>query len=510
MQLSDLKDVIYEFINKKKKTEKSTFKMKEKVSKILLQNNKVFKTKDDKDELVPYIILDDNSISEFDAVNNEIKSLFSCTFGIDLYQNKFARELFNYIRGKICIEGDLKVLHKYTHVEDNILYSSCGRHNIITTDNSTMNLTKYKMGHNDIYFNPEYVLPEWNVVGSNSLFDDEKIFDQIKAFNITPYMPDGLNIFTTEMQIYALKQWIISAFIKIKPFPILLFYGNKSSGKTLTSKAIMKLFMGDNKNVSISPDNKRSLMSCITEHFIYTIDNLDSKVAPWFNDTLTLASTGGEISERALFTNSKVYRKDIISSVIITSRNPSFAKREDIKDRILPIFLDDRTDYSYSEDSLLKEILNNRDAILSELFKEAQLFLTHLKSSSNKKFEHKYRFTSFGKLLEFNLPNTPNINFTVKELITSITSAQFNSLTDIDPIIQHILEFDYSEIKCIEHTPKEIIDLLKLENIKPRVLSRKLKENSDIFVFNGWNVKSEKFGHSTKYFIYPPNYTDPI
>jgi hypothetical protein len=101
-------------------------------------------------------------------------------------------------------------------------------------------------------------------------------------------------------------------------------------------------------------------------------------------------------------------------------------------------------------------------------------------------------------------------NFDLNQIINCIISAQFNSLTDIDPLIQSIFDLDFKKlgISQLEGTPLEIIKILEtntsyINTLKPRVFARKLKENSEVFQINNWILRSEKFGHSTKFFIHP-------
>lgn len=493
--IEDIRPLIFSFINKKKRNPKSLYKIKEEIFNILYNNKNLFKVINEKEEIIPYIQLDTGDVVKLDPSVPEIQSLFTVTFGIDIMQNKFAKEIFNYIYSKTLLCDKEMILEKFTCVKDNKLYISCGKQHFVTIQNG--NPVKLKNGFNNIYFDSNYILPEWNV---DMLFEED-IFESMKAFDISVYVPDSYHLYTKAMQKHVLKCWIIGSMLKIKPFPILLFYGNKSSGKTLTSKALMKLFMGNKSNVSIFPDNKRSLLSCITEHFLYTIDNLDSKTPTWFPDTLTLVSTGGELTERALFSNSSTYRKEIVSSMIITTRNGNFAKREDIKDRLLVVFFENRDSYNISENELLSEILNNRNSLLTYFLIKCQDYLTN---STTLRFEENYRFTDAGRILcYFNLSNN---SFSSEQLIKSVKLSQMDSITDMDPLIQSILEFNFETYgkNFIEGTPVEIIKILEdntsyINTYKPRVVSRKIKENIDFFKLNNWNITFSKFGNTTKF-----------
>ena len=507
--MEELREKIFSFLNKKRKTPNSTLKIKNKVFEYLTDHKKLFKIINEKDEEVPYITLDSGESVVLDGSINEVQSLFACNLGIDVQQSKFAKEILNYVKFKTIIDSPLKHLEKFSVVRNSQLYISCGKKYLVTYKNGEVK--KLLNGFNDIYFDSNYCFSEWEPDFYEELDDNPLNITEIKAFDINTSIPDGVNIYTREMQLEVLTSWLIAAIIKIKPLPILLFYGNKSSGKTLTSKAIMKLLMGETSNVSIFPDNKRSLLSCITSHSIYTIDNLDSKVPTWFHDTLTLVSTGGELSERALFSNAATFKKEIVSSVIITSRNGNFAHREDIKDRILPVFFESRSDYSISEDLLIEEVITYRNKLLTKLFIEGSEFVSKIVAEPNNFLEN-YRFTKFGKLLEHRIKKT-NPSYKLKDLIKSIINSQFESLTDIDPFIQMILQFDFhkNQMDKLSGTPVELIKILEnnsnfINTLKPRVISRKIKENLNVFELNNWKVEFEKYGNSTKFIFYPPNY----
>lgn len=508
--MEELRKIIFSFLNKKKKSPKSLLKIKNIVYDYLDKTNNLFKIINEKDQEIPYIILESGEAVIIDGSVNEIQALFSCHLGIDIQQNKFAKELLNYIKHKTVISGEVKKLEKYSFIDEKNFYLSCGKKNMVTYINGK--LTKVKNGYNGVIFDSEYCLAEWEPdcveLCPLEYLDPLDNLNEYNSFKINTFIPDGSHVYKEEMQHSVLVDWVIAALMKIKPLPILLFNGTKSSGKTLTSKALMKLFMGDSSNVSIFPNDKRSLMSCITSHFIYTIDNLDSKTPPWFNDTLTLASTGGELSERALFSNSTTYKKEIVTSVIITSRNAYFAKRDDIKDRILPIFFENRTDYSIPEDQLLFDITKNRNKILTKLFLEIYRLIDE--DFHNEVFVEKYRFTKFGQLMQNRIKKLRR-NYTINDLVKSVVNSQFNTLTDLDPLIQAIFEYDFKQFgkQSLSGTPLEIVKLLELTgkfstNLKARVISRKIKENIDTFKINGWTVDTEKYGHSTRFHIYPP------
>ena len=505
--MEELRDKIFSFLNKKRKTPNSILKIKNKVFNYLSEQKKLFKVINEKDEEIPYITLNSGESVILDGCIPEVQSLFACDLGIDIQQSKFAKEILNYIKFKTINESPLKHLEKFSVVKNSKLYVSCGKKYIVTTvDNK---IKKVLNGFEDVYFDSNFCFSEWEPDFYEEVNAFPTLFD-VKAFDINTSIPDGVNVYTREMQLEVLTSWLIAAILKIKPLPILLFYGNKSSGKTLTSKAVMKLFMGETSNVSIFPDNKRSLLSCITSHAIYTIDNLDSKVPSWFHDTLTLVSTGGELSERALFSNAATFKKEIVSSVIITSRNGNFAQREDIKDRILPVFFESRSDYSISEDNLIDEVVQNRNRLMTMLFLEGKEFVSKIDSDN---FKENYRFSKFGKLLKHRIEKN-NYPFGIKELIKSIVNSQFESLTDIDPFIQMILQFDFktNQINNLSGTPVELIKILEssnsnfINNLKPRVISRKIKENINVFELNNWVVNSEKYGNSTKFTFIPPSY----
>ena len=117
---------------------------------------------------------------------------------------------------------------------------------------------------------------------------------------------------------------------------------------------------------------------------------------------------------------------------------------------------------------------------------------------------------AFGQLMQNRIKKLRR-NYTINDLVKSVVNSQFNTLTDLDPLIQAIFEYDFKQFgkQSLSGTPLEIVKLLELTgkfstNLKARVISRKIKENIDTFKINGWNVDTEKYGHSTRFHIYPP------
>ena len=223
--MEELRKIIFSFLNKKKKSPKSLLKIKNIVYDYLDKTNNLFKIINEKDQEIPYIILESGEAVIIDGSVNEIQALFSCHLGIDIQQNKFAKELLNYIKHKTVISGEVKKLEKYSFIDEKNFYLSCGKKNMVTYINGK--LTKVKNGYNGVIFDSEYCLAEWEPdcveLCPLEYLDPLDNLNEYNSFKINTFIPDGSHVYTEEMQHSVLVDWVIAALMKIKPLPILLF-----------------------------------------------------------------------------------------------------------------------------------------------------------------------------------------------------------------------------------------------------------------------------------------------
>ncbi len=163
--------------------------------------------------------------------------------------------------------------------------------------------------------------------------------------------------------------------------PIPAFLGEKGSGKTAFFKKLSIVLFGQGIHniIRFSSILERDCETLATNNFYFCIDNAEEK-SPFLNNFLAVCATGGEISQRALYTDNKEIRFKVSCHVGITSRDPRGFSRDDVADRMLPFRLDRLDeDHIIAESRFLEEVHESRDAIWGDLVQSLQDVLRALK-----------------------------------------------------------------------------------------------------------------------------------
>ena len=129
--------------------------------------------------------------------------------------------------------------------------------------------------------------------------------------------------------------WLLSLFfIELFPTkPILVFLGEKGSGKSITNRKVGTLLYGEGYNVMPLPSDSKDFDAAVTNSTFVAIDNADSP-CKWLNDRLATIATGGTLKRRAYYTTNSLVDYPVECFLAITSRSPNF-RRDDNADRSL-------------------------------------------------------------------------------------------------------------------------------------------------------------------------------
>jgi hypothetical protein len=131
----------------------------------------------------------------------------------------------------------------------------------------------------------------------------------------------------------------------------------------------------------------------VTNSAFVAIDNADSKCR-WLEDRLATAATGGTIKKRVLYTTNQMVDIPLNCSLAITSRTPYF-KRDDVADRLLIMKVERYSDFK-PEGPLLKEVLTNRNQIMTEIAYHIQDAMKALVASHGIDDSSAFRMGDFG------------------------------------------------------------------------------------------------------------------
>ena len=188
--------------------------------------------------------------------------------------------------------------------------------------------------------------------------------------------------------------WFYSMFFEnIMPTkPILAFIGIKGSGKSMTARRVGQLLFGSTFNVATVNDDVKDFDAAITNAPYVVIDNADSK-SSWLEDRLAIIATGGVIKRRELYTTNRLVDFPVSCFLAITSRTPKF-RRDDVADRLLIMRLK-RFETFVAEKTMLDEVLQMRNQIMSEVIDHLQQVVQALDKFKGSNFTSTFRIADF-------------------------------------------------------------------------------------------------------------------
>ena len=146
----------------------------------------------------------------------------------------------------------------------------------------------------------------------------------------------NLNIFLRAEKILTVC-WLMGALNPSGPYPILVFQGGPGSAKSTTAKVLKNLIDPSEGMLRTNPKNFRDLMVSAANSWVLAFDNL-SEIPPWLSDAFCQLSTGGGLSVRKHYTNTKEQIFDAVRPVIINGIN-CLTVRSDLSDRSIVIEL---------------------------------------------------------------------------------------------------------------------------------------------------------------------------
>jgi hypothetical protein len=240
------------------------------------------------------------------------------------------------------------------------------------------------------------------------------------------------DILTADERRLIFTLWFYSLFfIDIMPTrPILAFVGEKGSGKSITARKIGMLLFGDRFDVTPLSKDPKDFDAAITNSPYVALDNADSR-SDWLNDRLACVATGGTIKKRELYTTNRLIEIPIRCNLAITSRNPCF-RRDDVADRLLIMKVGRFTNW-ISEKSLLQEVINGRNELISEVTEHLREAVTALKQSHGRNDGSSFRMADFADFA-IKIARYAGIENKVHEIFGKLTYEQSAFTLESDPV----------------------------------------------------------------------------
>ncbi len=245
------------------------------------------------------------------------------------------------------------------------------------------------------------------------------------------FAKDGLSIDDRRI---AFLLWFCSIFfLEIMPTrPILALIGEKGSGKSMTARKVGRLIYGKHFEVTPVSKDPKDFDAAVSHSALVALDNADTK-SDWLNDRLAALATGSSIKKRELYTTNRMVEIPTNCFLIITSRTPSF-RRDDVADRLLIMRVNRFTDFK-SEKSLLNEVTENRNLIMSEVIYFLQEILKALEAGKGIDDAGSFRMADFADFA-IKIGRYSGIESEVRDILEKLSHEQSEFTLEGDPIFE--------------------------------------------------------------------------
>ncbi|HZN68332.1 MAG TPA: hypothetical protein VFB66_23805 [Tepidisphaeraceae bacterium] len=224
-------------------------------------------------------------------------------------------------------------LERYVARRDGRLYLSCGPTQIVVAEAGVSGLRVVRNGADGVLFTADAVLPAWD--------PSAEPVDPTTLAVLQPTLepPHEAPEYTPRVQRLLLQAALVALAGGLRPVPAIVPLGASAGGKTTLARAIVRLLRGPEGDVSTISGDKRDFDALTTRRPVVAFDNLDGQAPSWFPDAFATAVTGGRADGRALYTNDDVNSRPKTAALVVTTRTANFAKRPDIVERLLPLYM---------------------------------------------------------------------------------------------------------------------------------------------------------------------------
>jgi len=236
---------------------------------------------------------------------------------------------FNYLKTDVqsaAIQAARQKIVKVSYWDNvkKVLYVSRFDGTVYCLDGESISEAQNEENGNHLHFKDESDWEPYDPVDGDNHILNELCYE-------TPSW-DGNN----EIYGLGLKAWLLGTFfVELCPTrPILVLYGEKGSGKSMTFRMILKLIFGSNAELLGVPDKPDGFTASASANHIMIIDNLDD-LSKWMRDKLARLCTGAQDEYRKLYTNNERGKVHYRSWLAVTSRNPETLRRDDLADRLI-------------------------------------------------------------------------------------------------------------------------------------------------------------------------------
>lgn len=151
--------------------------------------------------------------------------------------------------------------------------------------------------------------------------------------------------------------YVVTCFVPAIPHPVLVLAGEKGSSKSTTLKMLKNIIDPSGQELLSMPNSKNDLALVLSNSYMPCFDNMDNLSAEK-SDLLCMASTGGSISKRKLFSDEEEINLSFKHCVALNGINV-IATRADLLDRSVILELSRIPDEERKEESIVWDDFQN-------------------------------------------------------------------------------------------------------------------------------------------------------
>jgi len=348
-------------------------------------------------------------------------SLIENWYGVNASEPEF-KYLSESLRTESELNGKRCEVYRLTRYREGVLYVSRFNGEIYRLDGEEISLlpngTDNTIFYDDLNWEPYTYLTEQ------------------RPAHLYPLLIEPINFASQslppEEQKLLWQLWLYSLFFEsaLPTKPIVLFVGEKGSGKTSTLRWVLKWLFGQKVDVhSLAKQKEDAFIAIVTSSYVAAFDQVDGKI-PWLNDHLAALSTGTNIALRKLYTTNQkiVYQPKIF--LMLASRTPQF-KRDDVVDRLL-LFRVDRMKKFKAERKLLQERLAVRNELWTEMLNDLNEIVLALKQDNDSLVDN-YRLADWTELA-WKIAKLRGVDTEFLEIADKLESEKSAFLLENDPL----------------------------------------------------------------------------
>lgn len=345
------------------------------------------------------------------------------------------RYIMERIQAKVQAESqwvDLKTETFYDK-KTNTLYLYMGRGKMLKITAAT-NPETVDVGTDGVLFLQDNSMEEWEYLPYTE--DDEKQFkNTLLKFNFS----STSRISREHIEMLILCWITASRFRELNPTrPIPVAKGMKGSGKTTWARNVLRILKGKKGSVlAVDFKKKDQVLNILTHESLAVFDNVDSGTHG-IEDILASNATGGTMQTRVLFSTNDTAQYEMITWLIITTRNPEFL-RDDIVDRLIPLDFD-KLENIIAENQIFEVTAQKRNQFQSIIADICRQIVVHIAENGLSTQNESLRMADFASFLRTYLRafDPANGDQICDRIVAELKAVQQFWLIDNDAIIECI------------------------------------------------------------------------